>query len=91
MAVHNALGPGLKEGFYQRALALKMDEAGLVHEEERPVEVFLDANPVGLLYLDHIVDESIIVEIKALKHKLTDDEVGQVITTWPRRATASVC
>lgn len=80
MTVHNELGPGLKEGFYQRALALKLNETELVHEEERPVEVSVDGTPVGLLYLDHLVEESVVVEIKALKHKLTDDEIGQVIT-----------
>jgi hypothetical protein len=79
MAVHNELGPGLREGIYQRALAVKIDAAGLVHEEERPVEVDIDGVPVGRLYLDHIVEESVIVEIKALKHKLTDDEIGQVV------------
>jgi GxxExxY protein len=80
MAVHNELGPGLREGIYQRALAVKMDAAGFVHEEERRVQVFIDGCDVGLLYLDHLVDESVIVEVKALKHKLTDDEIGQVIT-----------
>ena len=39
----------------------------LVHEEERPVEVFVDGIPVGLLYLDHLVEESVVVEIKALQ------------------------
>jgi GxxExxY protein len=80
MAVHNELGPGLREGIYQRALAVKLDAAGLAHAEEYPVRVWIDDYDVGLLYLDHLVDESIIVEVKALKHKLTDDEVGQVIT-----------
>ena len=80
MAVHNELGPGLREGIYQRTLAVKLDSAGLVHEEERTVQVFVDGFDVGLLYLDHLVDESIIVEVKALKHKLTDGEIGQVIT-----------
>lgn len=91
MAVHNELGPGLKEGFYQRALARKLDDSGLVHEEERAVEVLLDGFPVGLLYLDHLVEESVIVEAKALKHRLTDDEIGQVITYLPPRGTTSAC
>jgi GxxExxY protein len=30
MRVHNELGPGLKEGIYQRALAAEMDLAGLI-------------------------------------------------------------
>lgn len=56
------------------------DQEGLAHAEEHRVEVWMDNYPVGLLFLDHIVNESVIVEIKALKHKLTDDEIGQVIT-----------
>lgn len=80
MDVHNELGPGLRERIYQRALALKMDAVGLVHDEERPVRVHLAGRRVGILYLDHLVEESIVVEVKALRHRLTDDEVGQVIS-----------
>ena len=80
MAVHNRLGPGLREGIYQRALAVEMDSAGLSHVDEKPVEVFVDGASVGLLYLDHMVEDALIVEVKALRHQLTDDEVGQVIT-----------
>ncbi len=80
MAVHNELGPGSREGIYQRALAVKMESAGLAHIEEKRVEIFLDDVMVGLLYLDHLVENSIFVEVKALRHQLTDDEVGQVIT-----------
>ena len=80
MAVHNELGPGLREGHYQRALAVKMEQAGLSHEDEKPVQIFVDGVQVGLLYLDHIVNDCVVVEVKALRHQLTDDEVGQVIT-----------
>jgi GxxExxY protein len=80
MAVHNELGPGLREGIYQRALAVQMDAAGLSHEDEKHIELFLDGVSIGLLYLDHLVEDAVVVEIKALRHKLTNDEVGQVIT-----------
>jgi GxxExxY protein len=80
MAVHNHLGPGLREGIYQRALATEVDAAGLAHEDEKPVEVFLEGASVGLLYLDHLVEDEVVVEVKALRHRLTSDEVGQVIT-----------
>ncbi|HET9477635.1 MAG TPA: GxxExxY protein [Dehalococcoidia bacterium] len=80
MKVHRALGPGLKEGIYQRALAVEMTGAGLTHEEERPVEIHHNDSLVGILYLDHLVADSVIVEIKALRHRLTNDEIGQVIT-----------
>jgi GxxExxY protein len=80
MAVHNELGPGLRERIYQRALAMKMDQAGLVHEEERPIKIDIEGHRAGILFLDHIVEQSVVVEIKALKHQLTDDEIGQVVT-----------
>ena len=80
MAVHNELGPGLREGIYQRALSVKMDAAGLTHEDEKDIELVVDGVRVGLLYLDHLVDDSVVVEVKALRHRLTADEVGQVIT-----------
>lgn len=80
MSVHNRLGPGLREGHYQRALAVEMESAGLTHEPEKAVEIHLDGTRVGLLYLDHLVEGTVVVEVKALRHKLTNDEIGQVIT-----------
>jgi len=80
MRVHNALGPGLKESIYQRALSEEMKTEGLCFEEERPIEIFVDGVSVGLLYLDHLVEDTVVVEVKALRHQLTQDEVGQVIT-----------
>jgi len=80
MRVHNELGPGLKEGIYQRALAAELDLAGLTHEEEKVVQVNLDGRTVGLLYIDHYVQSAVVVELKALRHKLTNDEIGQLVT-----------
>jgi GxxExxY protein len=80
MRVHNELGPGLKEAMYQRGLSLALEEDGLSFEAEKPLEVRLDGSQVGLLYLDHFVEGSIIVEEKALSHLLRRDEVAQVIT-----------
>jgi GxxExxY protein len=80
MKVHNALGPGLKEAFYQRGLSLEMEEAGLGFSAEHVVEVHLDEVQVGLLYLDHLVENEVVVEEKALPHMLTYEEIAQVIT-----------
>ncbi len=79
-AVHNALGPGLKGSAYHHALSLELEKAGLSFEEEKPVEIFLEGTTIGLLYLDHIVDGSVVVEEKAFSHLLTDEEIAQVIT-----------
>ncbi len=80
MRVHNALGPGLKESAYQKALSLEMEKAGLSFRPEHSVEIHFDMTTVGLLYLDHLVEDEIVVEEKAFSHLLTNEEIAQVIT-----------
>ena len=80
MSVHNALGPGLKEAAYHRALSLEMERAGLSFETEKAVAVSIDGSQVGRLYLDHLVEGQLVVEEKALSHLLTKEEIAQVIT-----------
>jgi GxxExxY protein len=80
MKVHSQLGPGLREIMYQRALSSAFRDAGLAYEEEKPFQITLDDEQVGLIYLDHFVEDTVVVEEKAFSHLLTNDEVGQVIT-----------
>src|SRR3990170_2706093 len=80
MSVHNALGPGLKEAAYHRALSLEMERAGLSFETEKAVAISIDGSQVGRLYLDHLVGGQLVVEEKALSHLLTREETAQVIT-----------
>jgi GxxExxY protein len=81
MRVHNALGPGLKEIHYHRALSTELENARLTYEEEKPVHVEVNGSFAGLLYIDHLVAGQVIVEEKALSHLLTDEEAAQVITS----------
>lgn len=46
--VHNKLGPAHPEEIYQRALEVKLPEAGLSFEAQKPVEVLLDGTALGL-------------------------------------------
>ena len=80
MTVHNKFGPGLKESVYHHALAVELRHAELGYEEERSAEILLDGEWIGLLYLDLVVQESVVVEVKALPHMLTNEELAQVIT-----------
>ena len=80
MSVHNALGPGLKEATYQRALSLEMERVGLSFEAEKAVTISIDGSQVGRLYLDHLVEGQLVVEEKALSHLLAREEMAQVIT-----------
>jgi GxxExxY protein len=80
LAVHHRIGPGHKERVYQHMLTDEMVARGLCVEPERAVEIVVDEKVYGLLYLDHLVNESVVVECKALSHLLTKEEVAQVIT-----------
>jgi len=80
MQVHNKLGPGHKEKVYQRDLTAEMREAGLKVEEEYPFALIReDGKLLGYLILDHLVEDVIVVEDKAISHLLTNEEVAQVI------------
>jgi len=80
MYVHNGLGPGHREVVYQRALMARLEDMGIAAVAEQPVEIYFADRPVGLLYMDCLVEDAVVVELKALSHLLTDEEVAQVIT-----------
>ena len=80
MRVHNKMGPGYRERHYQRAMTAGMRAVGLTAIEEYPFDLYLDDNWIGRIYLDHLVDDVVVVELKAVTHLLTDDERAQVIT-----------
>ncbi|MFZ5908854.1 MAG: GxxExxY protein [Chloroflexota bacterium] len=80
MRVHNRLGPGLKEQHYQRGLTMEMQTDGLLVEEEYAVDIYDGDTWLGRMYLDHWVENKVVVEIKALSHLLTNLEVAQVIS-----------
>jgi GxxExxY protein len=79
MAVHNALGSGYKEDVYEKALLAELLQRDIPAQAQYPVEVWHAETRVGLFYLDIFVDEQVVVELKALSHKLTNDEIAQVI------------
>jgi GxxExxY protein len=81
MALHRKRGPGYREQAYQRDLEISMTEAGLVVEPQKLYEIFdeLDREQlIGYYIPDFVVEEKVIVEIKALK-ALEDSHIAQVI------------
>jgi phosphoribosylformylglycinamidine cyclo-ligase len=79
MQVKRELKSGHKEVFYQRRLAELCREAGLHTEKEKRAEVWIGDSLVGYLYLDLWIENSLVVECKALSHNLTNTEVSQVL------------
>jgi GxxExxY protein len=65
--VHSALGPGLLESAYQQCLAYELKRNGLQIRTEVPVPVVYDQVKLEAGYrLDLLVENSVIVEIKAV-------------------------
>jgi GxxExxY protein len=66
-AVSNALGVGFVEKVYENALAYELRKAGLRVEQQHPVTVYYDGVDVGRYTADLLVEELVIVELKAAK------------------------
>lgn len=64
--VHNELGPGFKERIYHNALKLFLDEEGLKYETEKAFEVNVKGERVGSFKLDLVIEDKVIVELKAV-------------------------
>ena len=66
MKVHNTLGNGFQEVIYQRCLAIELERAGLVFGREIEQSIFYEGINVGERRADFVVENKIIVELKAL-------------------------
>ncbi|MEX2336045.1 MAG: GxxExxY protein [Fulvivirga sp.] len=67
-AIHTALGPGLLESVYERALYFDLVESGLTVQAQLPVPmVYKDINFESGFRLDLLVEDKVIVEIKAIE------------------------
>jgi len=64
-AVHGALGPGFVEVVYHRAFGLELRTRGLIVEREKLIRIVYTSSVVGRHYLDLVVDNRTIVELKA--------------------------
>ncbi|MGQ0605278.1 MAG: GxxExxY protein, partial [Anaerolineales bacterium] len=68
--VHTRLGPGLKERHYQRALFAEMIGDGLQVSDEYHLEIYDGETCLCRLYLDHWVEEKVVVEVESFPHLL---------------------
>src|SRR5262245_30579084 len=65
--VHRRLGPGFLESIYEKALLIELEKRGLRAVSQRALIIFYDGIEVGHHRLDILVEETIIVELKAIK------------------------
>ncbi|TDH26767.1 GxxExxY protein [Segetibacter sp. 3557_3] len=66
MKVHNTLGNGFQEVIYQRCLAIELEKAKVAFKREVEQTIYYDQKNVGTRRADFVVEQKIIVELKAL-------------------------
>ncbi len=64
--VHKALGPGFLESIYEAALVVELKRVGLRVEQQKPLPIFYREIMVGEHRLDLLVEDKIVVELKAI-------------------------
>ena len=78
--IHKALGPGLLENVYEACLKYELEKKGYIVEQQIAVPVYYDGIELDTsLRLDLMVEDTIIVELKAVKELLPVHE-AQIIT-----------
>ena len=73
-SVYNKLGYGFLEKVYENALAIEMESRDIAVRAQFPIAVRYEGQIVGEYCCDLIVEERVIVEIKAAKQLLLDHE-----------------
>ena len=77
--VHRTLGPGFPEGVYHKALCYELMAAGVGFESEKAVKVFYDGKLCGEFRMELLVNNMIVVELKALAG-LADEHMAQALS-----------
>ena len=90
--VYNTLGYGFMEKVYENAMRIELTKMGVFVEQQKNIKVYYETEMVGDYFADLIVNELVIVELKAAENiceehetqllnylKATDIEVGLLL------------
>lgn len=90
--VYNTLGYGFLENVYERAMLIELRKIGLFAERQKRIEVFYEGEQVGDYFADLVVNNCVIIELKAAENlhqehefqlinylKATEIEVGLLL------------
>ena len=66
-AVDRKLGSGFLEKVYEKAIAIELSTFGLKIDIQRPIKVNYDGQIIGEFIADIVVEEDIILELKAVR------------------------
>ena len=77
MKVSKELGYGYQEKYYERALGKAFDKEGIKYKKQAKCDLEFEGEKLGIFYLDYLVEDKIIVEIKVGNrfHKTSFDQI----------------
>lgn len=99
-AVYSALGYGFLKNVYVKALMIELERRGMKVQDEFPIKVYYAGQLIGEYFADLVVNDLVILEIKAVKSlvveheaqllnylKATPYEVGLLLNFGPKPET----
>ena len=81
--VYNELGFGFLEAVYENAMAIALIEAEIKVVQQAPIAVYFRGRQVGDYRCDLLVENKVILELKAVK-AITPEHQAQVLHYLPR-------
>src|SRR6185437_1399066 len=75
--VHSTLGNRYQEKYYQRAVAVKLTNNNISFKKEISVDLIIDSEKIGKYFLDFLIEEKVILELKA-KPSFTMNDYRQI-------------
>jgi len=76
--VHNTLGFGFLESLYKKAMVVEFTKLSLTYEVEKQLKVHYDEQIIGDFYIDLLVENEIIIELKSVQALAKEHEVQLV-------------
>ena len=76
--VYNQLGFGFLESIYRKAMVIELSKNDLKAQEEKPLRVYYDSQVVGDFYIDLLVEDEVVVELKSMQNLSRAHEVQLV-------------
>lgn len=86
--VNNTLGYGFLEKVYENAMKIELIRMGLKVEQQKNIRVYYESNEVGDYFADIIVNDVVIIELKAAE-SLCEEHEAQLIN-YLKATTAEV-
>jgi GxxExxY protein len=72
--VFNKLGFGFLEKVYENAMCIELEIAGISFKKQCPIEVFYDDKKIGVYFADLLVEDKLIIELKAAESLCEEHE-----------------